>query len=559
MCFKYPEELKKDSFRIFTLEPGEEEDNLHGSLQIHRLDAAPVYEALSYEWGKRSESKSMKCNSYDFKIIESLDIALRRLRLTDKPRSLWIDQICINQDSYDERSAQVSIMRLIYSNAAMVIAWLGPADTEATNSVKDIITTFCNLQEYVCDGDHFPDDDRLKELNLPLRDSRAWNDLNSMLGASYFSRVWIIQELAASSEFQLLWGNITISKDEYESMRERIFFLSMTQADARKGCPETHLKSVALHLLREKARDDKDLFKLVRRASRSKATMQQDKIYALIGLAGQCHYDMEPDYSKSDSEVFADFATRVISTNKNLDIVDYAYVADPDEPKRRPLWAPRWQPENQAVGFIHGGYKASKDIKAIWKASRNLNVLEMRGIEIDVVKDVHHRGAAVHEDIEAAFGLVSNHQVSFEQTYELEIIKVVILTMMAGREKDVLWVALLKRPEDESYLDNFITYVVSLLHETGQPPDSETDLGFLCHLALDAKTKFGQNGHYGADKWQEQAIYDEFKRRYPDNPKYASSALGLFMILQQSKKNQCWYRFMQSTSISKGLNFFLRN
>ena len=42
------------------------------------------------------------------------------------PVSLWIDAVCIDQFSLDERSRQVSLMHEIYTKATTVIAWLGP-------------------------------------------------------------------------------------------------------------------------------------------------------------------------------------------------------------------------------------------------------------------------------------------------------------------------------------------------------------------------------------------------------------------------------------------------
>ena len=558
MLFQYPEKLNKDSFRIFTLAPGQGKDVLQGSLETHGLDAAPEYEALSYEWGRRSEMRFMKCTNYEFKITQNLDIALRRLRLTDKPRALWIDQICINQDSYDELSAQVSIMRLIYSNAAMVIAWLGTADLEAANSVKGLLTAFTDLRQYYSFGqNHFPDDGHLAKMNLPLRNSRAWKDLNLMLGASYFSRVWIIQELAVSPKFQLLWGDIAISEDEYESLKDKVMFLCMTEGDGRKGCPVIIWKSVPLNFLGKDKWHDRDLLELVQWASESEATVRQDKIYALIGLAGQRHYNLEPDYSKSESEVFADFATRVIVTNGNLNILDHAYVKDPSESTLRPFWAPRWQSEDSAGCFVDGKYEASKNTKTIVGLLRDASILELRGLEVDVVRDVHHRVPEVHQDIAVALDIVKSHNAPFERTYKLDAIKVIILTMMAGRERNVFWLPHLKRPEDESYLDNFITYAHLVKMPNEQRTGHDTSLNNLIDLAFGARGPVSQDEPHIGDTLEEQLISAEIKMRYPHNPEYISPALDLFKIMRRSNKNQSWYRFMEITTISMDLNFFI--
>lgn len=40
---------------------------------------------------------------------------------------IWIDAVCINQADPIEKAAQISLMGDIYSNASLVIAWLGNA------------------------------------------------------------------------------------------------------------------------------------------------------------------------------------------------------------------------------------------------------------------------------------------------------------------------------------------------------------------------------------------------------------------------------------------------
>jgi len=40
---------------------------------------------------------------------------------------LWIDAVCINQHSDDEKNHQIPLMRCIFSQAHMVLGWLGEA------------------------------------------------------------------------------------------------------------------------------------------------------------------------------------------------------------------------------------------------------------------------------------------------------------------------------------------------------------------------------------------------------------------------------------------------
>jgi Heterokaryon incompatibility protein (HET) len=88
---------------------------------FHRnsIDKPHSYEALSYVWGFLSSSESLRCDGKSISITPNLRDALRKLRLVDRHRALWVDQICINQSDKDEKSSQVAL-------AEQVIAWLGP-------------------------------------------------------------------------------------------------------------------------------------------------------------------------------------------------------------------------------------------------------------------------------------------------------------------------------------------------------------------------------------------------------------------------------------------------
>ena len=61
------------------------------------------------------------CDGVAFMVGNNLEAALRRLRLADRPRTLWIDAVCINQGNDDERAQQVGHMRDIYSYAKRVL------------------------------------------------------------------------------------------------------------------------------------------------------------------------------------------------------------------------------------------------------------------------------------------------------------------------------------------------------------------------------------------------------------------------------------------------------
>lgn len=123
----------RNTIRILTLEPGQEDDLLTGTLQAVHIDSAGSYEALSYVW---SDPGPADCgyeilirdgDSQGFLTLRrgSIYAALCRLRLPDRRRRIWADQICINQDDLVERGQQVSFMNRIFRDAAHVLVWLG--------------------------------------------------------------------------------------------------------------------------------------------------------------------------------------------------------------------------------------------------------------------------------------------------------------------------------------------------------------------------------------------------------------------------------------------------
>lgn len=132
--YQYQPLQNNDNIRILTLNPGTHGDLLAGTLEPVPIDSAGSYEAVSYVWADPGPSN----NKYEILIRDSDDnegllvlrggsifAALRQLRLPDRPRRIWADQCCINQNDPVERSQQVNFMNRIYRNAAHILVWLG--------------------------------------------------------------------------------------------------------------------------------------------------------------------------------------------------------------------------------------------------------------------------------------------------------------------------------------------------------------------------------------------------------------------------------------------------
>lgn len=102
------------------------------------------YETISYAWGDPAQRATILLNGVTFDIAKSSEQALRRVRLLHRPRTVWIDAVCINQTDIAERSQQVAIMADIYRSGRRNIVYLGEATSStgtAINSINHLMDT----------------------------------------------------------------------------------------------------------------------------------------------------------------------------------------------------------------------------------------------------------------------------------------------------------------------------------------------------------------------------------------------------------------------------------
>ena len=123
--------------RLVTLLPRTESAQIRVLLTMKLLTEydGPEYEALSYTWGSpkfRTNILVRRSPTSTLSITRNLAVALNCLRHKDRPRTLWIDALCINQQDLDERSAQIQRMGDIYSKASRVVIWLGPESHDSS-------------------------------------------------------------------------------------------------------------------------------------------------------------------------------------------------------------------------------------------------------------------------------------------------------------------------------------------------------------------------------------------------------------------------------------------
>jgi Heterokaryon incompatibility protein (HET) len=195
------------SIRVLILEGGSYEEDIVCYLRHANLDEKPLYCASSYVWG---ETVPINCS---ITVRANLARALRRVREPSNSGTLWVDALCINQTDVDERNVQVRMMNDIYRQAGLVVAYIGE-DTEGTPIAFELLGLFIGASLYrrrsradVVEVLHLLYWRGNAEWGIPLCYSPKWDALQNFFRREYFSRIWVLQEVAlAKADPVVLWG-----------------------------------------------------------------------------------------------------------------------------------------------------------------------------------------------------------------------------------------------------------------------------------------------------------------------------------------------------------------
>lgn len=101
-------------------------------LEVADLRDGLAFHALSYVWGDPKITETIFVNEHKVQVTTNLASALKYVPQhlnqfnNAATMKLWVDAICINQDNTSEKNHQVPFMKDIYSQADIVLCWLGP-------------------------------------------------------------------------------------------------------------------------------------------------------------------------------------------------------------------------------------------------------------------------------------------------------------------------------------------------------------------------------------------------------------------------------------------------
>lgn len=290
-------DLETAGFRLVLLEKGVQ-SQLRCQLWQAYLDDIIPYESLSYTWGSQSTLHEIIVDKKILSITESLHEALWHLRKPDEDRMLWVDALCIDQTNIKERGHQVDHMREIYGKADKVVVWLGYLSGNATKLKSAVTILEAKLAEMPGIPRKWPREDpqwrslweQVEASLVPSCRKELVDGLQSFMGKSWFSRVWILQEVANAKR-----AVVSCNLGEIPSW---IFALLPRVMDVKVSQQCQAVLDIMPHPVTSPTSRDqnRNLCGLLYKFRGCQATDPRDRVYALLGMA----VDMQESGIRSD-------------------------------------------------------------------------------------------------------------------------------------------------------------------------------------------------------------------------------------------------------------------
>lgn len=367
------------------------------------LEKPVSYTALSYVWGAPILDQTITLDSGPINITSGLATAMRYLRSTERNVSLWIDQICINQNSKSDKERQIPLMRFIYGHSTNTLIWMENPEGNADLAFKllDRISSRFRFSELKIQPDH------LDGVHLPFADDLSWLAVRQFFGNPWFTRTWVVQEcvLTGSNRLFIKYGSAVACWEEIAQSCE--YFGDNEKLERLLGsdslgetCSDKLVRpgvAVGCDIIKSLSRDryshasmsakDPLLVTLVR-TRYARATDLRDKVYGVLALSES---DLVPDYSHASTAKSVYHQAMLSQLPIRLYMV--LYSVDHEIPTR-PSWVPDWSVPRvtESLGYstkVRKLYRAGCGEVAFPKYEVRLNddktVLTLKGKVLDYI------------------------------------------------------------------------------------------------------------------------------------------------------------------------------
>ncbi|SPO04164.1 uncharacterized protein DNG_06847 [Cephalotrichum gorgonifer] len=286
--------------------------------------ASLTYEALSYTWGSPQGTQPIQCEGGEILVTPNCEQALLHLRQKFKPRNLWIDAICINQQDTQEKNQQVTMMGDIYRSAGRTILWLGKeTDPELLgvlrrakrygNAYQGVRRAFRKIRP----DTSLPYNERYFETQILSTAETA--RVVRICSNEWFRRMWTIQEFLLSKSAIFMMGDL-----QCPSLSLFSYFCFGRGIVERADLAHYRMRNTLADF--SPPSGDSQYFQdfmvvVIQLAALNNATDPRDKVYGMIAFLKRRLPELElpaVDYSNSVGAVYEQFTRFLIMTSKRL-------------------------------------------------------------------------------------------------------------------------------------------------------------------------------------------------------------------------------------------------
>jgi hypothetical protein len=473
------EPLQSRHIRVLEFETSPHLSNIISCRCIHVSldDRSQKYVAVSYTWGSEQKPCQILINGCLLDITKNVYDIFRSKIMVRSSSRLWIDAICINQEDLEEKSLQVRFMGEVFSNAEHVRVWLGPSSHDSSLAVS-FMKTLSSILPEIETGDL----ERVRYYYTKYPEAcPEWIALAQLLSRSWFTRTWVIQEVALSTSAEIVCGEDTLGWDTLDRVIINLCKLGYA------GLVSTSLaKATVIRYPASGIRVVWNLFDIRRRLKEgivrpiswlmgvfawSEATFESDRIYGFLGIATDVADPIfSPDYTKPPETVFNNITRFIITRDADLSILRCAGANE--KPGESPI--PSWSFSfylNEIPRALLGVYPVTTFQKPEFSFSVDSNELRLRGFIIDEVCELGLVSSVIGRKI-----LGENVTPSYFDWYG----QAKAMFQSTGQDSEVFWRTLLANKLDD--VDRTLD-----VHTPDKAPDQSWEENFSAFESL-----FGQ-------------------------------------------------------------------
>ncbi|KAH7359696.1 heterokaryon incompatibility protein-domain-containing protein [Pyrenochaeta sp. MPI-SDFR-AT-0127] len=378
------------------------------------------YVALSYCWGSEdvADTRQIILNGGFFQVTKNLDAALRFVRasegltpITNLRIKVWADAICINQDDDNEKQREIHRMKNIYGRSLGVFVHLGTEEDDSDHGIHILQRTAAEVAQGIDRGWHL-----LQHRDNPTdADQRDYAALMKVLIRPYWSRLWILQEIAMSDNSTVMGcGDCSFRFEEvvlatkfvWHNLESFLLLLRSQGTDLTASLAALN-RSMWVILFIEQVRGlsqrledsrvitHSDLqLPLFNLGQNAQATLSHDKVFGLLAIMPEAIRSSMEDYTSYRlpvEAIFIAFSKAIIDFTGDLDIIYSKSL----QQTMVPSWATDWRLPPHKVSLLHDwhlyGYKhfdqAYDNLDHMIKVSRNARADGGRRCVVQFVKN----------------------------------------------------------------------------------------------------------------------------------------------------------------------------